>query len=160
MAASRPSPVFTRGSAVLEYWLVHAEGLTVVPPRARVVRVVAAARTGRADALIVRSRLTRRRRSIPASAIAAVEPASGQLLLDGPQTHRLQAVGRACGRCARYAGGRTEASAEWLAPRVRAAARAAAVASGRVALACAATVAHLTRAARQRLDAERRLRAR
>jgi hypothetical protein len=79
---STQTPIFSRGSAVLDYWLVHAEGLTVQPLGARVEEVVVVAPVGRAEALIVRSRVTRRRRSIPADSIAAVEPSAGELLLD------------------------------------------------------------------------------
>ncbi|MCW2964592.1 MAG: hypothetical protein JWO17_1844 [Actinomycetia bacterium] len=75
-------PTFVRGSAVLDYWLVHAEGLTVEPLGARVEEVVVAAPIGHAEALIVRSRMTRRRRAIPAASIAAVEPSTGRLLMD------------------------------------------------------------------------------
>lgn len=81
---SAHTPVFSRGSGVLEYWLVHAEGLVVEPLGARVEKVVVAAPEGKAEELIVRSRMTRRRRSIPAAAIAAVEPSRGQLLLEPP----------------------------------------------------------------------------
>ena len=82
--AADPSqmPSFSRGSAVLEYWLVHAEGLVVQPLGARVEHVVVAVSAGRADTLIVRSRLMHRRQTIPAAAIAAVEPSTGRLLLD------------------------------------------------------------------------------
>jgi hypothetical protein len=73
---------FPRGSAVLDYWLAHAEGLTIQPLGARVEEVVVTPRMGRAESLIVRSRVTRRRRSIPAASIGAVEPTAGELLLD------------------------------------------------------------------------------
>src|SRR5262245_10094566 len=79
---SAPPPVFPRGSTVLDYWLAHAEGLTVQPIGARVEEVVVTPRVGRAEALIVRSRMMRRRKEIPAERIAAVEPATGQLLLE------------------------------------------------------------------------------
>ncbi len=78
---SRQPRSFSRGSAVLEYWLVHAEGLVVRPLGARVEQVVVAAPAGRAEALIIRTRFTHRRRTIPAEAIVAVEPSSGQLVL-------------------------------------------------------------------------------
>ena len=81
--ASVSAPTFPRGSAVLDYWLVHAEGLTVQPLGARVEEVVVAAPVGRAEALIVRSRMMRRRRTIPAASIASVAPSAGELLLDG-----------------------------------------------------------------------------
>jgi hypothetical protein len=79
---SASPPVFPRGSTVLDYWLAHAEGLTVQPIGARVEEVVVTPRVGRAEALIVRSRMTRRRKEIPAERIAAVEPATGQLMLE------------------------------------------------------------------------------
>ena len=90
--APTPIPTFARGSAVLDYWLVHAEGMTVEPLGARVEEVVVGAPVGHAEALIVRSRMTRRRKSIPAASIAAVEPSAGTLLLDagagaGPRLH-------------------------------------------------------------------------
>ena len=86
---SRQPRSFSRGSAVLEYWLVHAEGLVVIPLGSRVERVVMAAPpAGRAEALIVRSRLMHRRRAIPATAIAAVEPFSGRLMLDAQDQAR------------------------------------------------------------------------
>lgn len=81
-AVPRQPHSFPRGSAVLEYWLVHAEGLVVQPHGGRVERVVVGLPAGRAEALIVRSSITGRRRTIPAAAIAAVEPSGGRLLLD------------------------------------------------------------------------------
>src|SRR3954469_12496513 len=78
------TPPFSRGSAVLDYWLAHAEGLTVQPLGVRVEEVVLTPQVGRAEALIVRSRVTRRRKSIPAASIGAVEPSAGELLLDVP----------------------------------------------------------------------------
>jgi hypothetical protein len=79
---SAPTPIFSRDSAVLDYWLVHAEGLTIQPLGARVEEVVVSAPVGHAEALIVRSRMTRRRKAIPAASILAVEPAAGRLLMD------------------------------------------------------------------------------
>jgi hypothetical protein len=79
---STDAPVFVRGSTVLDYWLAHAEGLTVQPSGARVEEVVARAPVGRPETLIVRSRMMRRRKEIPADSIAAVDPSSGHLLLD------------------------------------------------------------------------------
>lgn len=80
------APIFPRGSTVLEYWLVHAEGLTVQPLGARVEKVVVAAPEGRAESLVIRSGVTRRRTQIPAGAIAAVHPSAGELLLDPSAT--------------------------------------------------------------------------
>jgi hypothetical protein len=92
---SAPPSTFSRGSAVLDYWLAHAEGLTVQPLGARVEEVVAGAPVGHAEALIVRSRMTRRRRAIPTASIVAVEPSSGRLLMDmeteaRPRLHTLR----------------------------------------------------------------------
>jgi len=81
---SARTPIFSRGSTVLDYWLVHAEGLTIQPLGARVEEVVVTAPIGHAESLVFRSRLTRRRKTIPAGAIAAVAPSSGELLLDAP----------------------------------------------------------------------------
>jgi hypothetical protein len=81
---SAHTPIFSRGSTVLDYWLVHAKGLTVQPSGERVEEVVAAPPIGRPETLIVRSRMTRRRRAIPAESIAAVEPSLGHLLLEPP----------------------------------------------------------------------------
>jgi hypothetical protein len=78
---SAPPAVFPRGT-VLDYWLVHAEGMTVQPLGARVEEVVVTPPVGRAESLIVRSRMTRRRKEIPAARIAAVEPSTGKLLLE------------------------------------------------------------------------------
>src|SRR5581483_1444718 len=111
--ASADPHVFSRGSTVLDYWLVHAEGLTVQPLGVRVEEVVVAPRVGRAKALIVRSRVTRRRRAIPADAIAAVEPSSGRLLLDPPAPREPRRLPRpspervATVRTAAATGGRT-----------------------------------------------------
>ncbi len=81
MAEKARTPSFSRGSRVLDYWLVHAKGLTVQPSGAVVEKVVTGP-TGRAEVLIVRSKTTRRRKDIPAASIAAFEPWSGRLLLD------------------------------------------------------------------------------
>ena len=81
---SARTPIFSRGSNVLDYWLAHAEGLTIQPLGARVEEVVVVAPIGRAESLVVRSRQTRRRRMIPADAIAAVAPSTGDLLLEAP----------------------------------------------------------------------------
>jgi hypothetical protein len=81
---SARTPIFSRGSTVLDYWLVHAEGLTIQPLGARVEEVVVTAPIGHAESLVVRSRVTRRRKTIPADSIAAVSPSAGELLLDAP----------------------------------------------------------------------------
>ena len=111
------APVFSRGSTVLDYWLVHAEGLTVEPLGARVEEVVVAAPEGRAERLIVRSRMTRRRRTIAAEAIAAVEPAAGTLLLDAAETDARPRAARArvVGAASSARAG-TAAAAAWARP--------------------------------------------
>src|SRR5579862_7711128 len=80
--AAAQAPIFSRGSNVLEYWLLHAEGLVVRPLGARVEEVIAPAPFDRAETLIVRTRMRHRRIAIPARAVTAVEPAAGVLLLD------------------------------------------------------------------------------
>jgi hypothetical protein len=122
MAAARSQrPSFSRGSAVLEYWLVHAEGLVVQPLGARVEHVVVAVPAGRADALIVRSRVLRRRQTIPAAAIAAVEPSTGRLLLDVEESGSVPALRRTAAAAA-VALRRTRTTATallaWLRPRL------------------------------------------
>ena len=73
--------VFQRGSAVLDYWLAHPEGLTVRPLDARVERAIGPVPFGPAEALVVRSR-SGRERVIPAEQVAAVVPANDELILD------------------------------------------------------------------------------
>ena len=118
------APIFSRGSTVLDYWLVHAEGLIVQPLGARVEEVVVTAPIGRAEALIVRSRMTRRLREIPAASIVAVEPSSGHLMLDasetGPGLHiprpspeRIAAARASSGRGVRVAQAHTVGAARW-----------------------------------------------
>jgi hypothetical protein len=137
--------IFSRGSTVLDYWLAHAEGLTIQPLGARVEHVVVSAPVGRAEALIVRSRMTRRRRSIPVESIAAVEPSTGHLLLDtaevaaGPRVPRPSPELIAAARAGAARGGRvartgaagaarstragTQSAVVWLRPRAAGAAR-------------------------------------
>jgi hypothetical protein len=93
MAESARTPSFPRGSRVLDYWLVHAEGLTVHPTGA-VVEEVVTGPTGRAEVLIVRSRTMRRRKDIPATSIAAFEPSAGRLLLDARSRRNVLRVPR------------------------------------------------------------------
>jgi hypothetical protein len=137
---SARTPIFSRGSTVLAYWLVHAEGLIVQPLGSRVERVVVAGPVGHAEALIVRSRMTRRRKSIPAGSIAAVDPAAGHLLLDVPRVRadrrriprpspdRIAAARLGAGRglriahdgaagAARVSQGGTRSALSWLRPR-------------------------------------------
>src|SRR3954462_10989712 len=162
---SARTPTFSRGSAVLDYWLAHAEGLPVQPPGARVEEVVVAPRAGRAEALIVRSRVTRRRKSIPAESIGAVEPTAGELLLDVPDRDprwkiaaarstagaaaalawlrpRTVRAGRTSAYAARIGAARTSQVAAWLAPRARAVARTSAAAAMRWTLAAAVIATH------------------
>src|SRR5258708_39622248 len=73
--------IFSRGSTVLDYWLVHGEGMMGGPIGARVEEVVVGAPIGRAEALIVRSRITHRPRAIPADSIVAGDPSEGHFLL-------------------------------------------------------------------------------
>ena len=109
-------PIFSRGSAVLDYWLVHAEGLIVQPIGARVEEVVVVAPVGRAVALIVRSRRTHRRTAIPVESIAAVQPSAGQLLLDVPASRQRLARVSAAGALYRTRSGAV-ATLSWLRPR-------------------------------------------
>lgn len=140
-AVPRQPHSFARGSAVLEYWLVHAEGLVVQPRGGRVEHVVVGLPAGRAEALIVRSSITGRRKTIPAAAIAAVEPSGGRLLLDARKKRtrpRVLTPERIAGTRARIHDGRrvallgaaaalhltrawTSAALSWLRPRVAAA---------------------------------------
>ncbi len=140
-AVPRQPHSFSRGSAVLEYWLVHAEGLVVQPHGGRVEHVVVGLPAGRAEALIVRSAITGRRRTIPAAAIAAVEPSGGRLLLDARKKKtrpRVLTPERIAGARARLDDGRrvallgvaaalrrtrasTAAALSWLRPRIAAA---------------------------------------
>jgi len=156
---SAHTPVFSRGSSVLDYWLVHSEGMTVEPLGSRVEEVVVTAPLGHAESLIVRSRLTHRRRTIPAESIAAVEPSSGSLLLDPPERSagrriprpspehiaaaRASAVqaGMTIARQSRSAAVRTGTGLAWLAPRVASRARTAAATGARLTLAAAVIVA-------------------
>jgi hypothetical protein len=152
MAESARTPSFPRGSRVLDYWLVHAEGLTVHPTGA-VVEEVVTGPTGHAEVLIVRSRTTRRRKDIPAASIAAFEPSAGRLLLDArarrnvlrvlrPSPARVAATRALTVRTgvsarkyavggAHAAGSRTRSGAEWLRPRAIAAGAAIAAAIAR-----------------------------
>src|SRR5256714_9440823 len=113
---SAHTTIFSRGSTVLDYWLAHAEGLTVQPLGARVEHVIVKAPVGHAEALIVRSRMTRRRRAIPAESIAAVEPSRGHLLLDaaalgtGPRIPRPSPERIAAARVTASHGGRVAAA--------------------------------------------------
>ena len=121
-----PTPVRCPASRVavrsLSTGSSHAEGLVVQPLGARVEQVVVAVSAGRAETLIVRSRLMHRRHTIPAAAIAAVEPSTGRLLLDGRQERRsgraLQWAGAAAVVALRRTRAATAALLAWLRPRV------------------------------------------
>lgn len=89
--------VFSRGSPVLDYWLAHAEGMTVQPLGAVVERVLVPAPLEPPEALVVRHPSSGRERTIPADAIASVEPAAGELRLVAEARPRRAAV------AARYA---------------------------------------------------------
>src|SRR6476469_398674 len=126
---STDTPIFSRGSTVLDYWLVHAKGLTIQPLGARVEEVVVTAPIGHAESLVVRSRVTRRRRTIPAAAIAAVVPTAGELLLDAPapkakrelprpSPERIAAARAAAAGSARRTQAGTRSALSWLQPRV------------------------------------------
>lgn len=88
-----PRPeVFERGSAVLAYWVSHAEGLTVEPLGAVVERVLVPAPFEQPDALVVRFP-SGRTRTIAADRIVAVDPGRDALLLTTRRRER--AVARA-----------------------------------------------------------------
>src|SRR4051812_42921893 len=125
---SAHTPIFSRGSTVLDYWLAHAEGLTVQPLGVRVEEVVVVAPVGRAESLVVRSRLTRRRKTIPAASIVAVAPSTGDLLLDAPEPRaplrvprpspeRVPAVGAHAAASAQRTHAGTQSAVAWLRPR-------------------------------------------
>jgi hypothetical protein len=145
--------------------------MTVEPLGARVEEVVVTAPVGRAETLIVRSRMTRRRKEIPVESIAAVEPSTGHLILDPRERHvglriaRAHAVGAArvtragtasafawlrpravhagttTARRSRSAAVRTGTGVAWLAPRVASRARTAGATGARWTLAAAVIVA-------------------
>lgn len=136
--ATAQAPMFSRGSNVLDYWLLHAEGLVVRPLGVQVEEVIASDPLGGAETLIVRSRVRRRRVAIPAQAIVAVEPATGVLVLDQRVTARARrkqfrrhvretvsdGVRWASPRAKRLvlaSARRGEAGARWIAPRALAA---------------------------------------
>jgi hypothetical protein len=137
---SAHTPIFSRGSTVLDYWLVHGEGMIVEPIGARVEEVVVGAPIGRAEALIVRSRITHRLRAIPADSIIAVEPSEGHFLLDATESrvglrmprpspdriaaaqsgskHGLRVAQQQTIRAARWTHAGTRLALSWLRPRV------------------------------------------
>jgi hypothetical protein len=143
---------FARGSGVLEYWLLNAEGFTVEPLGATVERVVVPAPFEPPVALIVQD-ARGRERVIPAEAIAAVEPLEERLLVDRssmPRRPRRSPAARMAYAWLRPRAIRAAVAAArygrhayaWLRPRVAAAARAVAV-----------EVVRLTRRALRELEA-------
>ncbi len=89
--------VFRRGSGVLDYWLAHSEGFAVEPAllgNARVEAVIRSPPATAADAIVVRSGLLGRRRTVAAGAVAAVDPAARVLVLDRRRRLAGSAVGR------------------------------------------------------------------
>jgi hypothetical protein len=143
MADATSTHVFARGSRVLDYWLTRAEGFTVEPIGARVEEVVVGHPSGRAQALIVRSRATRRRRAIAADRIAAVDPSRRRLELGSsgkPGRMRVAAGGAVswtrprAAAAARRSSAATSTALAWSRPRAAATARACAE-GGRTALA-------------------------
>lgn len=122
--------VFGRGSNVLEYWLVNAEGFAVRSRGSRVGvvrRVVLDPGRGRASALVVRSPLLHRRRVVLAHAIEAVDPELRQLELEPPtpRPSRAAALKRWSCELKRWSDEldrRADVAGAWLRPRLRAAA--------------------------------------
>jgi hypothetical protein len=109
---------FGRGSNVLEYWLLNAEGFTVEPLGATVDRVVVPAPFEPPVALVVHDGRGRER-VISVDSIAAVEPREERLLLDPRARVTRRKASAASLRRAR-------AVFAWLSPRVLRAASASA----------------------------------
>lgn len=83
------STVFRRGSNVLDYWLVHGEGFRVATHlggRRRVNHVIVDPGRGRATALVVRSSIGGKQRTLPADAIAGVDPFHRVLYVEQART--------------------------------------------------------------------------
>ena len=87
--------VFERGDNVLEYWLAHSEGFTIVSGgvRQRVAGVVVDPADGRARTMLVRAGVRGRTQAVPAARITAVDPFEKVLYLERRHAPRL--VGRA-----------------------------------------------------------------
>ena len=131
MADAPTTHVFARGSRVLDYWLARAEGFTIQPIGARVEEVVHQHPSGRAQALIVRSRIGRRR-AINPDAIAAVDPSHQRLLLasrSGPRRFQTATAGAVswtrphAAAAARRSSEATASAVAWSRPRAVSAAR-------------------------------------
>jgi hypothetical protein len=115
---------FLRGDVVLDYWLANAEGLRVAPGGGRVVEVVHAGGDGRPRSLVVRSRLTGRRRSVAATEVVAVQPWLGRLLLERhAPARRLRRAALWLGVVDRRLAAHAGAAWIWLAPRGQVAGR-------------------------------------
>jgi hypothetical protein len=125
--------VFGRGSNVLEYWLVNAEGFVVRSRGSRVgvVRgVVIDPARGRASALVLRSPLLHRRRVVLARAFEAVDP-EGRLLELEPEEKRGPSRLERLRRWSDALDRRADGAGAWLRPRLRAWAAASADRLGR-----------------------------
>jgi hypothetical protein len=113
--------VFRRGSNVLEYWLDHAEGFEIRyrrRSRGHVESVLVDSSSGRAEGLVVRSRVLGRTRVIPADSIVAVEPFA-HVFVPRLERSAFVQVGRATKRSAVGLGGAGRHSALWLGPRLQ-----------------------------------------
>jgi len=122
--------VFGRGSNVLDYWLLHAEGFVVRRNGERVgdVReVVLDPGRGLASALVVRSRLLHRRRVVPVRAVDAVDPRARVLELEPKPVVLRERPSRreTLQRWSDELDRRADVAGAWLRPRLRAAALAA-----------------------------------
>jgi len=83
--------VFRRGSNVLEYWLECADGFGIrsrLGVRFHVARAIVDDE-GRAERLVIRSRILRRRRVLPVGAVRAVDPFARVFELDRRYRYRL-----------------------------------------------------------------------
>jgi hypothetical protein len=120
--------VFERGDRVLDYWLVHSEGFSVVrgSARRRVGGVVVDPADGRARTLLVRGDTRGRSRSIAAASVVAVDPFEKVLYLERRSPAVARAAGRAgktsavrVGGAAQRLGGGGRRTAAWLLPRAQ-----------------------------------------
>jgi hypothetical protein len=104
--------VFERGDRVLDYWLVHSEGFSVVrgSARRRVGGVVVDPADGRARTLLVRGDTRGRSRSIAAASVVAVDPFEKVLYLE----RRSPVVARAAGRAGKTSAVRVGVAAQRL----------------------------------------------
>jgi hypothetical protein len=116
---------FRRDSNVLEYWLAHGEGFRVASRlghRRHVDHVIVDPGGGHAVAVVVRSSLGGRHRTLPAHAFGGVDPFRRVLYLERPHRGAVatSAARTGCSHVAR----RTTAAVVWLGPRSRATATA------------------------------------